>query len=84
MTPDTVRTVVLRHLHEIVPGLAGRPIDVDAPLSQVGADSLDLLDVTSRSMQELGVKLPRAEVVNIRTLNDLVAVLHRAASVPTA
>lgn len=84
MTPEAVRAVVLRHLHEIVPGTAAREVDADAPLNEIGADSLDLLDVTSRSMQELGVKLPRAEVTRIRTLNDLVAVLHQVATTPSA
>jgi acyl carrier protein/polyketide biosynthesis acyl carrier protein len=84
MTPDAVRAIVFRHLHEIVPGTAVREVDADAPLNEIGADSLDLLDVTSRSMQELGVKIPRTEVTSIRTLNDLVAVLHRVKAAQAA
>ena len=78
MTHDQVRTVVFRHLHELVPGTAERSIDELAPLHDIGVDSLDLVDVASRSMQELEVKLPRAEVGRIRTMNDLIQALHRS------
>lgn len=75
-TPD-VEAIVLRHLRELVPGMAERELDLDTPLNELGADSLDLVDVASRSMQELAEKIPRSEIGRIRTLNDLVAVLRQ-------
>lgn len=75
MNRDEVRTVVFRHLHEMVPGTSERVIDEHAPLNEIGVDSLDLVDVASRSMQELSVKLPRAAIGRIRTMDDLIQVL---------
>ncbi len=79
MTDEQVRDIVLRHLHELAPEAANRTLDLNAPLQEVGVDSLDLVDVASRSMQELGVKLARAEIVHIHTLNDLIGILRRTA-----
>ncbi len=87
MTPDQIRAIVLKHLHELVPGTTQLPITGQTTLADLGADSLDLVDVASRSMQELKVKIPRAEIGRIHTLDDLVAVLHRtleAAGQPAA
>lgn len=78
MTPDDVTAIVLRHLHDLVPGTVDQDLDPNAPLKELGADSLDLVDVASRSMQELGVRIQRSEIGRIRTLADLVGVLHRA------
>ena len=79
MTRDQVRDIVFHHLHELVPDTAGRDIDEMALLNEIGVDSLDLVDVASRSMQDLGVKLPRAEIGRIHTLDDLIQALLRTA-----
>ena len=78
MTQQAVLEVVLRHLHELVPGTATAEIHLDTPLVELGADSLDLVDVASRSMQEMSVTIPRSEIGRIRTLGDLVDVLVRS------
>ena len=79
MTNEEVKAIVLKHLHELVPDTADREIPDGILLDQLGADSLDLVDVASRAMQELQVKLPRAEIGRIRTLEDLVDALQRCA-----
>lgn len=78
MTHADVHALVLKHLHELVPGSAGRDFDPRSPLNEIGVDSLDLVDVASRTMQEMGVKLPRTEIVHIHTLDDLINALLRA------
>jgi acyl carrier protein/polyketide biosynthesis acyl carrier protein len=76
MTSEDVRAIVLKHLHQLVPGTAERALDEDAPLNEIGADSLDLVDVASRSMQDLSVRLPRTDIGRIKTFRDLVRALH--------
>jgi acyl carrier protein len=83
MTNEEIRAIVLKHLHELVPDSANREVPPGAMLDALGADSLDLVDVASRAMQELEVKLPRAAIAHIRTLDDLVEALQ-AASVAKA
>ena len=80
MSKDHVQNVVIKHLHRLIPETAAAPVQLDAPLNELGVDSLDLLDVTSQAMMELGVKLPRAEVSNIKRLQDIIDALDRAKS----
>ena len=77
MNPDDIRAIILKHLHALVPGTAELEITGSTTLAEIGADSLDLVDVASRSMQELKVKIPRSEIARIHTLDDLVGVLYR-------
>lgn len=79
MNPEHIRAVVLKHLHALVPGTAQMEIHGGTRLADIGADSLDLVDVASRSMEELKVKIPRSEITKIHTLDDLVGVLMRVA-----
>ena len=78
MSKDHVQNVVIKHLHRLIPETAAAPVRLDAPLNELGVDSLDLLDVTSQAMMELGVKLPRAEVSGIKRLQDIIDALDRA------
>ncbi|MEY3210014.1 MAG: hypothetical protein RIT28_495 [Pseudomonadota bacterium] len=80
MPKDHVQQVVITHLHRLIPETAAAPVKLNAPLNELGVDSLDLLDVTSHAMMELGVKLPRAEVNNIKCLQDIIDALDRAQS----
>jgi acyl carrier protein/polyketide biosynthesis acyl carrier protein len=77
MTRDEVRNTVIGHLKELVPGTATKEIDDQMPLADLGADSLDLVDVASRSMQDLGVKLPRSAIGKIHSLSDLIDALYQ-------
>ncbi|MCK6525154.1 phosphopantetheine-binding protein [Myxococcota bacterium] len=78
MSKEHVQRVVLSHLHRLIPETAAAPVNLDAPLNELGVDSLDLLDVTSQAMMELGVKLPRSEVSGIKRLQDIIDALDRA------
>ena len=82
MAKDHVQQVVLKHLHRLIPETAAAPVKLDAPLNELGVDSLDLLDVTSHAMMELGVKLPRSEVSGIKRLQDIIDALDRAQNKP--
>jgi acyl carrier protein len=84
MNPEHIREVVLKHLHALVPGTAEMEITSATRLADIGADSLDLVDVASRSMEELKVKIPRSEISKIHTLDDLVGVLMRSAETAAA
>lgn len=77
MNRDEIKRIVLRHLHDIVPETAERDIDLQSSLADLQADSLDLIDVASRSMQELAIKIPRAEMGRIRNFDDLLGLLQR-------
>ena len=81
MTREHVMTVVKKHLLEAVDGLDATAIEPTRSMKDLGANSLDIVEVVSRSMRELKVKVPRSELAKLTNIEGLVDTLHRAASV---
>jgi acyl carrier protein len=76
--PDILKTLV-KNLKQAVPDLKGE-IQPHQSMTEVGATSLDVVDVVSTTMRELKVKIPRDELSNIKNVGQLVDALHAAQS----
>ena len=81
MTREHVLAVVKKHLMEAVDGLDGAAIEPTRSMKDLGANSLDIVEVVSRSMRELKVKVPRSELAKLTNIDGLVDTLHKAAGV---
>jgi acyl carrier protein len=79
MTREHVLTVVTKHLMEAVDGLDAATIEPARSMKDLGANSLDIVEVVSRSMRELKVKVPRSELSKLTNIDGLVDTLHKAA-----
>ena len=77
MTRDDVLKVVVKHLVDGVEGLDATNIDPAKSMKELGANSLDIVEVVSRSMRELKVKVPRAELSKLTNLDGLVDLLYK-------
>lgn len=55
-------------------------IDASRSMKDLGANSLDIVEVASSSMRELRVKIPREELAEIRNIAGLVDALHAKVS----
>lgn len=77
---DHVLTVVKKHLAEAVEGLSADTIDPSKSMKEIGANSLDIVEVVSSSMRELKVKIPRSELSKLATIDGLVDLLFRTLS----
>lgn len=75
MERNEVMAVVKKHLVEVVDGLKAENIDPSRSMKDLGANSLDIVEVVSCSMRELKVKVPRAELANLHNVDDLVSLL---------
>ena len=80
MTREQVLEVVLRNLVDTVEELEGVEIDPAKSMKDLGANSLDIVEVVSCSMRELKVKVPRSELKNLQNINELVDLLHQVVS----
>jgi acyl carrier protein len=65
---------------DAVDGLEASKIDPARSMKDLGANSLDIVEVVSRSMRELKVKVPRSELSKLTNINELVDTLLKAAS----
>lgn len=76
MTREHVLEVVKRHLVDTIEELEGVEIDPAKSMVDLGANSLDIVEVVSGAMRELKVKVPRAELNKLTNIDGLVSLLH--------
>ena len=77
---EKVLEVVEKHLRDTVEDLEDTKIDPNRSMKDLGANSLDIVEVVSCSMRELKVKVPRSELNNLANINELVDLLLRVAA----
>ena len=76
MNRDHVQAVVVKHLVDAVDGLKAEDIDPKRSMKDLGANSLDIVEVVSLSMREIKVKVPRSELAKLTDIGGLVDLLH--------
>lgn len=77
-TREEVFAVVKRYLLEVIDGLTEQDIDIQRSIADSGANSLEIVEVISCSMHELGVSIPRAELALLDTVDEVVEALYQA------
>jgi len=78
MTREEIWDVIKKHLSDAVDDLDVAAIDTSKSMKDYGANSLDLVEVVSRSMRELKVKVPRAELNKLTNIDGLIDLFHKS------
>lgn len=76
VTRDQVMQVVKKHVLATVDGLPDTAFDPSKSMKDLGANSLDMVEVVSCAMRELKVKVPRSELSKLTNVDGLVDLLH--------
>lgn len=72
MTKDTIVDVIKKHIVENLEDIeSADQIDVNKSMKDYGANSLDIIEIVSCAMRELEIKVPRAELAEIATIDQL-------------
>jgi acyl carrier protein len=77
---EEIFVIVRNHLCAIVDSLDPTLVSRDVSMKELGASSLDMVEVVSCSMRELRVRVPRAELSKVRNIGGLVDLLDQAAA----
>lgn len=77
---EEVLEIVKGHLVDTIEELEGVEIDPSRSMKDLGANSLDIVEVVSCSMRDLKIKVPRSELNTLENMNQLVDLLFRVAS----
>jgi acyl carrier protein len=80
MTRDEMFNVVKANIQKVIEGAKGKDIQETQSMRDYGADSLEIVEVVSRSMKELRLKVPRTELSTAKNLKDLLDILERHAT----
>jgi acyl carrier protein len=76
MQREQILAVVIRHLVDAVDDLDPAQIDPSSSMKDLGANSLDIVEVVSRTMRELKIKIPRSELAKLSNIDGLVDLLN--------
>ncbi|MBV9330101.1 MAG: acyl carrier protein [Alphaproteobacteria bacterium] len=76
MNKDHIFSVVKKHLTQTVDGLSDSDVTPSSSMKDLGANSLDIVEVVSLSMRELKVKVPRSELAKLTNIGGLVDLLY--------
>jgi len=80
MTRQEIFSVIQTNMRTIIPSMDGKEILEENSMRDFGADSLMMVEVVSRSMKQLKIKVPRVKLVPVRNLKELVDVFEQEAS----
>jgi acyl carrier protein len=71
MTRDEIVGLIRKQAVATVPSLDAAKVDFSRSLRDQGASSLDVVELVSALMRQLRVKVPRAQLAKISTLDGL-------------
>jgi acyl carrier protein len=78
---DEVFDIVKKHLTTICGDVDPGKVTREVSMADLGATSLDIVEVVSCSMRELRVRVPRSELSKLKSIGGLVELLRQQAEV---
>jgi acyl carrier protein len=80
MSRDEILQVIIKHALANVDGLSPEDIDPSKSMLDLGASSLDVVEIVSATMRELRVGVQRTELVKLKNINELADLLYAVKS----
>ena len=80
MNRDEVMEIVKEYLTDAVEDIDVENLDTSRSMRDHGVNSLDIVEVVSRSMREMRVKVPRSQLNKLENIDGLVDMLLQAAA----
>jgi acyl carrier protein len=77
---EEIVETIKSNMRMIIAGVGDKDILDSNSMRDFGADSLEMVEVVSRSMKQLKIKVPRAKLLNVQNLNELVDVFMESAA----
>ena len=71
MSKEEIIEVIKKNIAENLDDVEVESIDPTKTMKDYGANSLDIIEVVSTSMRELNIKIPRAELADIKNIDEL-------------
>lgn len=71
MTKEEIIDVIKKNIVDNLDDVELGDIDPERTMKDYGANSLDMIEVVSCSMRELNIKIPRAELADIKNIDGL-------------
>lgn len=76
MSREEVYNIVQETIMDILPDVEKEQISIEKQLKDVGANSIDRMEIVTMSMRELNIKIPLMSFAGVNNIEGLVNVLH--------
>ena len=83
MQREAIFRVIKQQMEDIIDDVDIKSIDESQSMADHGADSLEIVEVVSRSMKELNLRVRRTSLSEAKTLGDLVDIFEKASQEST-
>ena len=80
MTRDEMFAVLKSNMQAIIEGVDTKEILETHSMRDFGADSLEIVEVVSRSMKQLKIKVPRTQLMGLQNLKELLDLFEETAA----
>jgi acyl carrier protein len=77
VTREDIFAAIKKNIAIVIEGAEGHEVTETNSMKDYGADSLEMVEVVSRSMKELRIKIPRTELSKASNLKELVDIFER-------
>lgn len=79
MTREEITTTLFMNIAKTLPDVETDKIDPSRTMKELGANSLDMVEIVSRTMRQLKVKVSRSELNSAENIGALIDLIERAA-----
>lgn len=76
-TRQEIFEVIKGNIKEILENVKDEDITEEQTLKNLGADSLEIVEIVSRSMKQLKIKVSRTELAQLKNLGELVSLFEK-------
>ena len=81
MNRSEIFTVLKSNMTAIIDGVEGIEInETNSMVNDFGADSLEVVEVISRTQKQLRIKVPRTKLSQVNNIKELIDLFEKAAS----
>lgn len=77
---DTIRSTLYSNLRTVVRNVPEEITESNSLIADFGADSLQVVEVVSRTMRQLRIRIPRTAMVGARNIHDLIDLFEQASA----
>lgn len=76
MTRDDVFDIVKKNIREVLPELDDSKIVTEVHLKELGANSVDRMEIITMSMEDLDINIPLVEFAKVKNIDELISLLY--------
>lgn len=76
MNKENIYQLIVQNICEVIPDLEGHKFKPDDKMVELGANSIDRVEIITMVMDALSLKIPRIDLAKAKNIGELAEVLY--------